>query len=145
MYVKMSSITFNPSWMTDPQYSSWIAKVPKNPHQARCTACNKDFNLGNMGIGAIKSHMKGKKHLFRTQSSSGKLKKLSAKWTCASACSATTAELSAQQEDTTNIIDCPTETDTDHTEATESSSLSLTDSPAPSTSQSREQTQPKMS
>ena len=44
----------------------WLQKVD-NIHSARCSYCCKAFDIGNMG--ALTSHMKGKKHCERASSS----------------------------------------------------------------------------
>ena len=58
---------FLDSWFKNPLYSACI--VPsKVDTLARCKCCCKDVNISNMGESALKSQMKGKKHLNHTPS-----------------------------------------------------------------------------
>lgn len=50
------------SWVHDPEYSSWLREVDGDTQRALCCLCKKSFDIANMGIAAVKSHMKGKKH-----------------------------------------------------------------------------------
>ena len=54
---------FSESWLTNPEYKSWLAK--KNDSTASCKICMKDIDISNMGEAAVKSHMKGKKHIAK--------------------------------------------------------------------------------
>lgn len=54
---------FSESWFTNPEYKSWLAK--KNDLTATCKICVKDIDISNMGEAALKSHMKGKKHIAK--------------------------------------------------------------------------------
>ena len=58
----MSQTFFCKDWLQHPDYKDWLGAVPDNRKVARCTTCSKTFELSNMGVGAIKSHMDGKKH-----------------------------------------------------------------------------------
>lgn len=53
---------FNDLWLTDEKYSSWLSK-PGDRHQAYCKFCLKTLQMDKMGESALKSHIKGKKHL----------------------------------------------------------------------------------
>jgi len=53
---------FNDDWLTDPRFSTWIAK-DKTKVKAKCNVCNCSFTLSNMGIGAVISHSAGKRHV----------------------------------------------------------------------------------
>ena len=43
-------------------FSSWLDVVADNVHRAYCRTCKKTFDVGNMGVAAVKSHMKSKTH-----------------------------------------------------------------------------------
>ena len=57
---------FNFQWKDSdvyPQFASWAKEVEKNKHQFFCTLCKVPMELGNMGKGALNSHMnKNEKH-----------------------------------------------------------------------------------
>jgi len=53
---------FNDAWLQHEVYSAWILKIPGKPESARCKLCLSNFNIGNMGEAALKSHMKSEKH-----------------------------------------------------------------------------------
>jgi len=56
-----SKSMFNPEWMyktLNPDFSSCIKPVPSYRFQAHCSVCHKNFELSNMGRGAVVSHMK---------------------------------------------------------------------------------------
>src|ERR1043165_9603990 len=57
--------TFNDQWLDRNRHASWVWLQRKNDNNRRaiCTLCKTDFDIGNMGIGAIVSHEKGKKHI----------------------------------------------------------------------------------
>ena len=52
---------FNESWLSDSRFSQWL-KRSGNSTKARCSYCQKDFDISNMGIAALTSHASGKKH-----------------------------------------------------------------------------------
>lgn len=52
---------FNDTWLSEAQFSSWIAKSKHN-NKARCKICGVSFELGNMGRQALLSHAQAKKH-----------------------------------------------------------------------------------
>jgi len=56
---------FSDAWLTDGKYCDWLAHSG-NKHRARCTLCQKDFDIGNMGESALRSHMVGKNMLIYT-------------------------------------------------------------------------------
>ena len=58
---------FLDSWLKNPRYSSWIAPG-KADTLVRCKWCCKDVDISNMDESALKSHMKGKKHIYHTPS-----------------------------------------------------------------------------
>ncbi|KAJ8882810.1 hypothetical protein PR048_014624 [Dryococelus australis] len=56
---------FNELWLNSkmsPEFVGWLCKGPDTCH-AYCRACKKSFELGNMGLQAVISHAKGKKHV----------------------------------------------------------------------------------
>ena len=56
------SCVFNDSWLANPEYSQWIARVGDR-RKARCKVCLKDLDLAKMGECALKSHAKGARHV----------------------------------------------------------------------------------
>lgn len=54
---------YNSKWDTHEQYKDWLKPVKLDSRKASCTVCDKIIDLSNMGEGAIKSHMKGGKHV----------------------------------------------------------------------------------
>ncbi len=51
---------FNSEWMDktlNSDFSSCIKPVPSNRFQAHCSVCHKNFELSNMGRGAVVSHI----------------------------------------------------------------------------------------
>lgn len=57
---------FNNDWLHDPRLE-YIESVPKDPHSGYCKLCCKIFDLSNMGIRALVSHVGGKKHERRLE------------------------------------------------------------------------------
>ena len=53
---------FQKEWLDDPEFKDWIQPVDSCNTEAKCKLCSKVFTLSNMGVGALKSHMKYKKH-----------------------------------------------------------------------------------
>ena len=43
---------FSDSWLTDKNFSNWIAKAADKT-KARCKLCCKNFKLFNMGVGSL--------------------------------------------------------------------------------------------
>ena len=60
------SSTFNPVWLTNPEFKGWLASVPDNPHAAFCKPCHKLIALSNMGKRSLTSHMASTKHKLVT-------------------------------------------------------------------------------
>jgi len=61
-----SKTMFNSEWMDitlNSDISSCIKPVPSNRFQAHCSVCHKNFELSNMGRGAVLSHMKSVSHM----------------------------------------------------------------------------------
>lgn len=56
---------FNDQWLDRNRHASWVWLQKKNDDNRRaiCTLCKTDFDIGNMGIAAIVSHEKGKRHI----------------------------------------------------------------------------------
>ena len=55
----------NEEWLIKdrhPEFASWLVKGKENT-QAKCKLCHKVTKLSNMGIEALKSHQKGRKHI----------------------------------------------------------------------------------
>lgn len=62
---KFVKSSFNNDWMDsslNPEFSSWIREVPKDPFSAHYILCKKNFSLRNMGKTAVRSHAESKKH-----------------------------------------------------------------------------------
>ncbi|GBN22583.1 hypothetical protein AVEN_56254-1 [Araneus ventricosus] len=53
---------FNDDWLGDAQYKDWLLSVAESRHKASCSACNRIFDVSNMGETALKYHMRGTKH-----------------------------------------------------------------------------------
>lgn len=51
---------FKNEWKEDPQFRDWIGEVSGDVHRAYC---KKSFDVGNMGISALKSHARGRGHV----------------------------------------------------------------------------------
>lgn len=52
---------FRAVWLDDVNFAPWLQQV-KDDSKGYCKLCKKTFDLSNMGIGAVKSHMKSKQH-----------------------------------------------------------------------------------
>ncbi len=50
-------------WLSIEEYQLWLRADGHTTTLARCITCNAKIKLGNMGIGAVKSHAKGERHL----------------------------------------------------------------------------------
>ena len=55
------SCKFNDNWLKLEEFKPWLEKS-KNAKLALCNLCHQTFDISNMGISAIKSHARGKKH-----------------------------------------------------------------------------------
>ena len=53
---------FNENWISNVVYKDWVLR-DVSQHKARCRVCQKSFDISNMGEAALKSHMKGSKHV----------------------------------------------------------------------------------
>ena len=58
----MGKCVFNAAWTEHKVYSKWIAPRDGDKTYAKCTLCDKSFDVSNMGEAALKSHMKSQKH-----------------------------------------------------------------------------------
>ena len=58
---------FLDSWLKNPLYAAWIAPG-KFDASAHCKWCRKDMDVSSVGESALKSYMKGKKHMNLTPS-----------------------------------------------------------------------------
>ena len=44
------------------EFASWLDAVADDVYMTYCRTCKKTFDVGNMGVAAVKSHMKSKTH-----------------------------------------------------------------------------------
>lgn len=58
---KSRKCCFKTEWLTDPDFMGWL-KQCDDKHGAFCTLCKKNIDIGNMGVSALKSHLKAVKH-----------------------------------------------------------------------------------
>ena len=56
----MGKSKFSSLWLADDRVKSWLSPVPARDDRARCTACSVNFDVSNMGVAAVVSHMHGK-------------------------------------------------------------------------------------
>lgn len=61
--------TFNDVWLHIDKYKTWVRKHPTSKLHACCIICAADIHLGSIRLGAIESHLKGKKHAALATSS----------------------------------------------------------------------------
>ncbi|CAN7949040.1 unnamed protein product [Ixodes pacificus] len=54
---------FQQSWLSSGAYEEWISSDTSNSHRAKGKPCGKTFDVSSMGESALKSHMKGAKHM----------------------------------------------------------------------------------
>ena len=52
---------FHEIWLQEPEFAAWLQQT-KDDSKGYCKLCRKLFDISNMGIGAVKSHMKSKQH-----------------------------------------------------------------------------------
>ena len=52
---------FREIWLQEPEFDALLQQT-KDDSNGYCKLCRKLFNISNMGIGAVKSHMKSKQH-----------------------------------------------------------------------------------
>ena len=57
---------FHDSWKSELDFSSWLNVVADDVHRAYCRTCKKTFDVGNMGVAAVKSHRKAS-HMLKFQ------------------------------------------------------------------------------
>lgn len=53
-----------------PRYANWVAPVNGDAFSVKCRLCQSNFSVKNMGVAALESHVKGKKHQSSVQSNS---------------------------------------------------------------------------
>ena len=53
---------FDKTWLEHQDFSQWVAEVKNEPTKYKCKVCHKANGLSNMGIGALKIHLKGPSH-----------------------------------------------------------------------------------
>ena len=51
-------------WLKSVNYKTWLVK-DKDVFKARCGLCDRSFDISNMGEAALRSHMKGSKHVSK--------------------------------------------------------------------------------
>lgn len=54
---------FNPEWQSSSDFKNWLLPSSKSSNEAYCKLCQKTFSLSNMGLSAVKNHLKGDKHI----------------------------------------------------------------------------------
>ena len=59
---KQKQTCFDKTWLEHEDVSQWKAGVKNEPTKYRCKICHKTNGLSNMGIGALKIHLKGPSH-----------------------------------------------------------------------------------
>ena len=59
----MGKCYFNNAWLHNQNYRHWLS-ASKSNRRAMCRWCKKEFDVGNMGEAAIKSHATSKKHIL---------------------------------------------------------------------------------
>ena len=64
-YSKWESASFQRCGFLRAGSKSWLSPVLGKNDRARCTVCGVDFDVANMGVAAVKSHMGGKKHKLK--------------------------------------------------------------------------------
>lgn len=53
---------FQDFWLQNPEFNSWLCKQPTNKFQARCSLCNKNFDISSNSISSLRRHATGKTH-----------------------------------------------------------------------------------
>ena len=53
---------FQEDWLTDKEFSEWVATA-ENDKEARCTLCKSNIKLSNMGVTALRNHVKSSKNM----------------------------------------------------------------------------------
>ena len=66
---KKDKCIFNDNWLVDDRFTEWIddrftewIEKSDSKWKAHCKFCSKDFDVSNMGVFALTSHIAGKKH-----------------------------------------------------------------------------------
>lgn len=54
---------FKTEWKENPQFRDWLGEVSGDVHRAYCKLCRKSFDIGNMGVSALRSHAQGQGHV----------------------------------------------------------------------------------
>ena len=57
--------TFREEWLLKDDFKNWLKQHDSSNTHAVCGICRSDIFIGSIGIGAIESHRKGKKHIER--------------------------------------------------------------------------------
>jgi hypothetical protein len=53
---------FQVEWVRKKEFSTWLTSVRSRSDKGHCKMCKKNFDIGNMGISAVNSHMQSAKH-----------------------------------------------------------------------------------
>ena len=53
---------FTVVWLKNKMFKGWLKQVEGDDISAYCAACNATFDVGNIGIAALTSHIGGAKH-----------------------------------------------------------------------------------
>lgn len=53
---------FQVDWVRKKEFCTWLTSVRNSSDKAHCKLCKKNFDVGNMGISAVNSHMQSAKH-----------------------------------------------------------------------------------
>ena len=59
---KKKQTCFDKTWLEHEDFSQWVAEVKNEPTKYRCKICHKTNGVSNIGIGALKIHLKGSCH-----------------------------------------------------------------------------------
>jgi hypothetical protein len=54
--------SFQRDWLHKQEFRGWLASVHGSVHRAKCKLCVKTIDIGNMGVCALRSHMKSTRH-----------------------------------------------------------------------------------
>ncbi|GAA6096893.1 lactosylceramide alpha-2,3-sialyltransferase isoform X1 [Tachysurus ichikawai] len=54
---------FKKEWKEDPQFRDWLGEESGDAQRAYCKFCRKFFDVGNMGLSALKSNERGQGHV----------------------------------------------------------------------------------
>ena len=53
------SCSFREAWLSDSEFKVWVEKLEGNSKAAFCRLCKTKVHVASMGVGALRSHMKG--------------------------------------------------------------------------------------